>query len=743
MLSHSDGVSRIITRVAAFVAVLVSVSLPIGYGFTVYQNLSSALEFKARVKASALEGLIGSTPDLWMFAENRIQGLIAREPVPLEDERVQIMDAQGTLLANSGKEPAPPVLKRRQPLFDGSRVVGQIEIRTSMKDDVYRTLGVTALGVLLGALVFIVMRVLPLRALRRVTQALIDEKERAETTLGAISDAVSATDARGALLQVNPAALAIIEASNPSQVIGKSMLEFVAPEYHAAYSEMLAHVAAGESRQMQFEVVGQRGARRWVEANAVPFHGYENAVHLMVSRDVTDRKLAEEKINALAFYDQLTGLANRTLLLDRLHQAMTASARSASYSALLFIDLDKFKALNDTLGHDMGDELLTQVAHRLRSSVRIGDTAARLGGDEFVVMLVGLSTEVGTAAQQIETVGESIQAALNKKYQLKDVSYQCTPSIGVTLFNGMQTDADALLKQADLAMYRSKDSGGNALHFFDPEMEIAIMRRAAVEHDLREAITFGHLLLHFQAQIVDDQLAGVEVLVRWQHPVRGLVSPAEFIPLAEETGLILPVGQWVLETACAQLALWAGQPSLSHLTIAVNVSAHQFHHAAFVEQVLETLERTGANAHRLKLELTESVLVSNLDEVVSKMQSLKTWGVRFSLDDFGTGYSSLSYLKRLPLDQLKIDQTFVREICSSQNDAAIAKTIVALGQSLGLAVIAEGVETAMERDLLRSIGCHAYQGYYFSRPLPIAAFEAFARQWVASERKPEAFSAAH
>lgn len=726
MQARKDDVIRIITRMAAFLAVLVSISLPVGFGLIAFQNLSNSIEFKAKVKASALEDLIASTPDLWMFAENRIQGLISREPVSLEDERVQIFDTHGMLVAQSGDEPPAPVLNRLRPLFDGSRVVGQIEIRASMLGDLYKTLGAAAFGLLLGTLVFVVMRVLPLRALKRVTQALLDEKERAETTLRGISDAVSTTDEQGLLLQVNPAALAMFEATSAAQVIGKSMLDFVAPEHRTVYTDMLDHVAAGGTRQLQFEVLGLSGGRHWLEANAVPFRGYEHAAHLTVARDVTDRKLAEEKINMLAFYDHLTGLANRTLLLDRLRQTMTASSRSASYSALLFIDLDKFKTLNDTLGHNMGDELLAQLAQRLTSSVRAGDTVARLGGDEFVVMLVGLDASVAVAATQIETVGGNIQAALDKEYQLKDVSYQCTASIGATLFNGLQVDADTLLKQADLAMYRSKDAGGNSLHFFDSKMELAVLHHAAIELDLREAIRLGQFLLHYQAQIEDERLTGVEALVRWQSPKRGLVFPAAFIPLAEETGLILPLGQWVLDTACTQLVLWAVEPNMSHLTIAVNVSARQFLHGAYVEQVLATLERTGANPQRLKLELTESVLVSDLESVIQKMLALRSRGIGFSLDDFGTGYSSLSYLKRLPLDQLKVDQAFVREIGSSPEDVAIVKTIVTLGQSLGLAVIAEGVETAAQRNLLADLGCHMYQGYYFSRPLPIDAFEAFA-----------------
>jgi diguanylate cyclase (GGDEF)-like protein/PAS domain S-box-containing protein len=446
---------------------------------------------------------------------------------------------------------------------------------------------------------------------------------------------------------------------------------------------------------------------------------------LSVMRDITERKIAEEKINVLAFFDQLTGLPNRTLLLDRLKQAMTASSRSGQYGALLLVDLDNFKTLNDTQGHDAGDLLLKQVAQRLTTTVRADDTVARLGGDEFVVVLTSLSTTMSDAATQTELIGEKIIAALNQIFFLGIISYHTTPSVGASLFIGQQTGFDSLLKQTDLAMYRAKKEGGNSLRFFDPEMEAVVMKRVALEKDLHEAILEKQFILHYQAQITGNQLTGAEVLVRWKHPQRGLVPPEEFIPLAEETGLILPLGHWVLETACNQLSAWADRPDMNQLTIAVNVSAHQFRQNDFVEQVLLVLKNTNANPQRLKLELTESMLVSNVDEVIEKMTTLKANGVTFALDDFGTGYSSLSYLKRLPLDQLKIDRSFVRDVLVDSNDASIAKTVIALAQNLGLSVIAEGVETAAQRDYLSSSGCLAYQGYFFSRPLPLEAFERF------------------
>ena len=445
-------------------------------------------------------------------------------------------------------------------------------------------------------------------------------------------------------------------------------------------------------------------------------------------RDITERKRAEEKINHLAYFDQLTDLPNRTLLQDRLKQAMASSTRSGNFGALLLIDLDYFKTLNDTLGHDMGDLLLKQVARRLTECVREEDTVSRLGGDEFIVMLVNLSENRNEAASQVELIGSKITAALNKSYDLREVSYDITPSIGANVFLGQHTDIDTLLKQADLAMYKAKNAGRNALRFFDPDMASDVLKRASLDNDLREAIHKNQYLLHYQAQVAGNRVTGAEVLLRWQHPSRGLVFPGEFISVIEETGLILSVGQWVLESACKQLADWARQPEMSQLSIAVNISARQFNQEDFVNQVLTALDYSGANPQRLKLELTESLLVNNVEDIIGKMSALKSKGVGFSLDDFGTGYSSLAYLKRLPLDQLKIDQSFVRDILIDANDAAIAKMIVVLAESMGLAVIAEGVETEAEKNTLAQLGCHAYQGYFFSRPLPLSEFEAFVKQ---------------
>ncbi|HWQ95440.1 MAG TPA: EAL domain-containing protein, partial [Gammaproteobacteria bacterium] len=469
---------------------------------------------------------------------------------------------------------------------------------------------------------------------------------------------------------------------------------------------------------------------KWLTISAVK--GVDGVVtHYVGSHiDITERKAAEEKIQYLAFYDALTRLANRRLLMDRLQQAFASSARSGREGALLLIDLDDFKILNDTLGHQIGDLLLQQVAQRLESCMRDGDTVARLGGDEFLVMLEDLSEHTLEAAAQTKAIGEKILATLRQPYQLAMYEHHCTSSIGAALFNGNQQATDELVKQADIAMYQAKKAGRNTLCFFDQQMQDAVTARVALEGELRKALEKQQFRLYYQIQV--DSLRhplGAEALIRWIHPERGLMSPAQFIPLAEETGLILPIGRWVLETACAQIKAWQQEALTRDLVLAVNVSPKEFRQADFVDQVQTAMQRNAINPMLLKLELTESLLLENIEDTIVTMHALNEIGVQFSLDDFGTGYSSLQYLKQLPLDQIKIDRSFVRDIAVDSSDKAIVRTIIAMAQSFELDIIAEGVETEEQRQLLLDRGCTHYQGYLFGRPVPIEQFEDLLKQW--------------
>jgi diguanylate cyclase (GGDEF)-like protein/PAS domain S-box-containing protein len=469
------------------------------------------------------------------------------------------------------------------------------------------------------------------------------------------------------------------------------------------------------------------GEPYWVDLDVSPvWDESRRLTHwVAVGRDITERKRDEEKIQYLAFYDPLTQLPNRQMLLDRLNESVGENAHARD-GALMFIDLDNFKVLNDTLGHQKGDLLLQQVGRRLRNCVAKGDLVARLGGDEFVVLLENTPEKPLDPVTAAEKVSQRILEALGEPYVLPGYLHHSTCSIGVTLFGKSPSSVNELLKQADLAMYQAKAAGRNAVRFFDPEMQAVATANAALAADLRQAWRDNHLKIEYQPQVgMDGRMTGVEALLRWHHPVRGTVRPDQFIPTAEETSLIIPIGHWVLEAACAQLAQWAERPDRNHLSIAVNVSVRQFRHPDFIDELMTCIRRARIRPDLLKLELTESLLADNLDAAIAKMRNLKDMGVRLSVDDFGIGYSSLSYLKRLPIDELKIDRGFVKDILTDGNDAAIAGTIIGLCRNLGLQVIAEGVETEEQRAFLARQGCHRYQGYLFCRPLPLEQLEAF------------------
>ena len=433
----------------------------------------------------------------------------------------------------------------------------------------------------------------------------------------------------------------------------------------------------------------------------------------------------QERIRELAFFDQLTGLPNRTFFIEKAYQVLVHSAANRKYCALLFIDLDNFKSLNDTLGHNMGDLLLKQAAKRLLDCVADTESVARFGGDEFVVLLPAPEARTEAEAElTASTVAAAILQSLSRPYDLAGIAHSCPPSVGISLFGLVPMTFDELLQRADLAMYEAKAAGRNTLRFFAPSMQAAITQRTALEADLRDDIRARNFELHFQPQIdVAGRLVGAEALIRWPHKHRGYVPPDAFIGIAEKAGLILPIGKWVIEEACDRLKEWAARPGLDNLSLAINISAVQLQDEQFVHHLVAALERTGADPNLLKLELTESVLIDVTDEVIERMNQLRDKGVRFALDDFGTGYSSLLYLKKLPIEQLKIDRSFVRDILVDSNDAAIAKMIVALGKTLGLDVLAEGVETEGQLRELIQMGCDSCQGYLIGRPVPASEFE--------------------
>ena len=625
----------------------------------------------------------------------------------------------------------PQLMERMKPFFDRARAGETVvfENRIDRPDGEVRFRHTTLVPERTqdGAVVAIVLFAYDLTELKKMQRELSQQKTLLTSLIKAFPDMVFLKDAQGVYQACNPVFERFMGLSE-RDILGRTDADLLSPEAAEHFARNDRHAMQAWQplvfeETLTFAEDGYEGQFETIKTPIRDPQGRATGV-LGVAREITDRKRAAQEIERLAFYDALTQLPNRRLLLDRLQRLVLSSQRTQQHGALLFIDLDNFKDLNDTLGHDMGDQLLTQVAARLSASVRECDTVARFGGDEFVVLLDGLDTQLPQARAQAEAVALKLLISLNQPFELAGQQHYSTPSIGLTLFGQERQSVDELLKRADLAMYEAKAAGRNTHRFFDPGMQQALHARSSLEADLRQALARGDLFAHYQP-VVDYQghVKGAEALARWNHPERGPISPAEFIPLAEQTGLILPLGRHILRTACEQLVRWAGKKETAHLSMAVNVSARQFRQSGFMAEVLQTLQETGANPRRLKLELTESLLLGDIEDTIARMVQLKREGVGFALDDFGTGYSSLGYLKRLPLDQVKIDRGFVRDVLSDPNDAAIVRTILALAQSLDLDVVAEGVETAGQLGFLRLHGCEQFQGFLFGRPVPADVFE--------------------
>ncbi|AKU12182.1 hypothetical protein AzCIB_2287 [Azoarcus sp. CIB] len=535
------------------------------------------------------------------------------------------------------------------------------------------------------------------------------------------------TDANGVIIRVNRA-FTELSGYSAAEAVGKTPALLRSGRHDKAfYRNMWQTLKA--TRYWQGEVWNRRKNGQlyvaWLTISAVTTPEGCVSQYVGAFSDTTEKSQAAAEIHRLAFFDPLTHLPNRRLLQDRLGHALAASSRNGLYGAILFLDLDNFKTLNDTRGHDVGDLLLVEVAQRVRAGLREGDTVARLGGDEFIMILEGLSAEAEEAALLAQQVGEKLTETIAQPFELGGAEFHCTTSIGVRLMSAHDTVED-LLKHADLALYQAKTAGRNTVRFYDPSMQAALDRRSTLENELRHAIKRGEFMLHYQPQFdCSQRLIGAEALLRWQHPRHGLIAPEEFIPISEQTSIILPIGRWVLETACAQLAAWSHGERTRGLMLGVNVSARQFRQPEFVDQVRNVLESSHANPQRLTFELTESMVLDDVPDTIRKISTLKQLGIHFSLDDFGTGFSSFSCLTRLSLDQLKIDKSFVLNLPDNGADAAIVTAIITMARSLGLNIIAEGVETEAQRAFLDRQRCDAYQGHLFGRPMPVEAFEAF------------------
>lgn len=637
-----------------------------------------------------------------------------------------------TFMAITAAEEVPPLMSTLRDLWNGEKDAVSLETCLLRKDGAFIRVKLTASAQydLEGRPLFLLNLFEDINDRRLVEQnqnaaseVLRAREERYRNAFQTCPDAVLITRLKdGKIIDANPAYLQMMGFEN-QDVVGRTSTD-LGMWADSSDREKLSEALNEDTgcRNLDVRLRRKTGEVFWGQLSAT-FNEIEGEPCILsFIRDISAAKVAEEEIKNLAFYDPLTGLPNRRLLWERLRQALIVSTRTRVKHALLFVDLDDFKTLNDTFGHHVGDLMLQEAARRIVSCVREVDTVARLGGDEFVIVLEHLSEIPEVAAAQAKSVGAKIQESISQPYLLDGNECHSTSSMGITVFGDHDAGTNEVLQQADIAMYQAKAAGRNNLLFFAPALQASVNARAAFEDDLRRAIKENQFALYYQPQVDRGLLTGAEALIRWNHPERGLVLPGEFVPLAEETGLILAMGGWVLETACNQIAAWSNRREGAHLSVAVNVSAREFRHPRFVDHVLTVLRKTGANPENLKLELSEAMLFTNLDEVIAKMQELKSHGVRFSLDGFGTGRSSMTHLKRLPWDQLKIDRAFVNEILADPISGAVAQAIISFSKAMGLSVIAEGVETEAQRAFLANLGCHSFQGYLFSHPLPLGQF---------------------
>jgi len=592
--------------------------------------------------------------------------------------------------------------------------------------------GVFSLWTFMVALVVTMLLISALQSERNLAHMTIQKNDKKlRAVIDGAFDAIVTIDSAGLLVEFNPAAERIF-GYKKEDVLGKSMSELIIPARYRA-----AHHAGHQQYKLsgvthifnqRIELVGMRadGSEFPIELTLTALKDANLSLVTGFVRDISEQKRARQEIENFAYYDALTSLPNRRLLADRYQHAMSIAQRAKTYCALLFIDLDKFKVLNDTKGHDVGDQLLIEVAHRIQHTVRSGDTVARLSGDEFVVILESLDQNASIAYQQVSEIAQKLLAELNKSYYLSLFEFSTSASIGVTLFNDNALTFEDHLRHADTAMYLSKDSGGNTYRFYDQLTQESIEKNFALESALNLALVNQELYLNYQPIVnVAKQVVAAEVLLRWSHPALGEISPVEFIPIAEKTNLIIKIGHWVLEQACQQLKTWEANPALSQIKLSVNISAKQFLYINFVKELREILAKTAINPGLLKLELTETAVIDNMDDVINKINILRQMGVRIALDDFGIGHSSLVYLKKLPVTQIKIDQSFVHDVLTDSNDAAIIQMVLAVGKTIHCDIVAEGVEQVEQFDLLRDFGCDYFQGYYFSRPIAVANFEEF------------------
>lgn len=715
MSSQSRSITRITSIIAGVIAVTITVLIPSGFFTISYQYLLGSLDAQAEISARSVSGLIMQNPKMWRFEQIRLEELLERRTRQDEPEARRIVDPQSNVIVESVDHLQSPVVSRSHDIYDAGAVVAKIEISRSLAPLLRNTVFIAFGSLLTGMLVFIVLRILPLRAIRRAHQSLEESEKHYRSLYDSMKEGMAlhriTYDKDG-----NPVSFTVVDINPASElflgleridIIGKAGPELFGEEIMDHFPEMVWVADTGKS--LMFEMALPKTNKVFTVSVFSP----EKGLFATLLEDITERKKSDEQIQKLAYYDNLTGLPNRSLLLDRLNQALARAVRDNGRLAVLFIDLDRFKVINDTLGHAYGDLLLIQVAQRLQKCVRSSDTLARLGGDEFVVLISSIGEEFNVAH-----IAQHLLENINASYRVSGRDIYTTASIGIALFPEDGLDTEILLRNADMAMYAAKDGGRNGFNFYSQEMNRKAHERMELETSLRHALEHEEFYLEFQPIVNarNGRLVGAEALVRWQHPEWGRIMPDRFIPVAEDSGLIIPLGEWVLSNVCRKMKEWFGA-GCPQFRMSVNVSGQQFARSDISDIVYAVLTETGIDPRCLELELTETSLMANADATVKTLFKLKELDLSIAVDDFGAGYSSLGYLKNFPIDRIKIDRSFVRDVCNNPDDRAIVEAIIAIASKLNLDVIAEGVESSEQCTFLMNCGCEEIQGFYFYRPL--------------------------
>jgi len=726
VITVSTLIKRVISLIAGVVAILIATLIPMGYFAVSYEYLMGNLEAQADLNARNVTDLIRSNPAMWRYEEVRIMELLERQPSHGEAERRSILDLQGKLIAEySANPPVSPIISVRHDIHDAGVVVAKIELSRSLKPIIYKTMLIAAGSLLLGGLVLAFLRMLPLRIIERSQNSLEESERKYRALYDSMKEGLALLQvtaggeglpASFTVIDVNPA-FSLIAGREKNSILGKSGSELLGGALTDIFPEILRLADTSETRT--FEIAPSHENRTFNVSVFFPAKGF----FAILLEDITQRKVDEKQIEKLAFYDILTGLPNRALLLDRLNQAMARMSRANGKVAVFFIDLDRFKNINDTLGHASGDLLLVEVSQRLFGTLRSSDTIARLGGDEFVMVISCAGED-----RNIAYLAQYVLEKLTLPYVFNDRKVYSSASLGIAMYPDDALDAESLLRCADLAMYASKEGGRNNYHFYSNEMNRKAHKRMELEMDLRHALDREQFFLEFQpiVRAKDESIAGAEALVRWLHPEWGRTMPSTFIRIAEESGQILALGNWVLRTACMKVKNWqdAGLPAVR---LSVNVSGRQFVQSNFIETVSEILAETGVDPSFIELEMTETSLMENEASTIRTLNKLKEFGFGIAIDDFGAGYSSLGYVKNFPIDRIKIDRSFIKDICNNRNDQAIVEAIIAMANKLHCAVTAEGVELPEQSSFLLQSGCDEIQGFYYYKPLTEGAFVALLR----------------